>query len=382
MPRRQRCPACVAETVARRLPRQVPPARGRLRARQSRPRLAEAAGWEPPSAKPRSLPRPLAGVAARQGQLPSRLFRAEVAARQGQLPSCPFRAEVGAGLNRSPSRLFRVGAAARQDRLPSRLFRAEVVEQPRPLHFLPLRQRRRSSQVGARRVGAAVQRPEAVAASEPHLEGAAGPPLGAAVAWARPHLEGAAVHQAAEVVSAPQAEAAVSHPVEAVAWRQAAPQVASGAHQRQAASAVHPVQAASAARPPRQVSAGRHQAAPAVPASPSPPGHRDHRHPGTAPTAAGRTSRASAVPLPPRVRRPGPARGPPSPPSIPGTPRMTRRTRQLPCCGSRRSYTRSRPVHLHSVHDVCRLGGRHRRVDQVHWHARRVVHPDPHGQPR
>jgi hypothetical protein len=365
---------------------------------QPRPLLAEAAGWGPPSAKPRSLPRPLAGAAAGQGQLPSRLFRAGVAAGLGQPPS--------------------------------RLFQVEVAEQLRPLHFPPLRRHPRSCQVGAeaRRVGVAVPHPEAAGASEPHLEVAAGPrpgvgaawapplpeplpvvaeprpvvaggpPLEAAVAWARPHLEVAAVHQAAEAVSAPQEEAAVSHPAEAAAWRQAVPeapravpeapqvvsaaQVVSVAHQRQEASGVHQVRAASAGRPPRQVSAGRRQAGRAVPASPSPPVGHDHPRPCTAPTAAGRTSRASAVPLPPRVRRPGPARGPPSPPSIPGTPRTNRRTCQLPCCGSRRSCTRSRPVHLHSVHDVCRLGGRHRRVDQVHWHARRVVHPDPHGQPR
>jgi hypothetical protein len=210
----------------------------------------------------------------------------------------------------------------------------------------------------------------------------AGPPLGVGVVWARPHLAVAAVHQAAEAASARQAEAVASHPAEVAASRQAA-LAASAARQRQEAWAVHRVQAASAGRPPRQDAAGRHQAGRAVPASPSPPAGHVHPHPCTAPTAAARTSRASAVPLrPPRVLRPGPARGPPSPPSIPGMPRMTRRTRQLPCCGSRSSCTRSRPVHLHSVHDVCRLGGRHRRVDQVHWHTRRVVHPDPHGQPR
>jgi hypothetical protein len=344
--------------------------RDRQRERRTRSRLAEAAGWAPrspplpaeePGARPRRLLPPPVGVAAGQGQ-PSPGPRAH------RRPAAEAR---------RPRARVMVVAGQRQ---PSRLLQAGVAERPRLLRFPPSPRRPRSSRTGAR--------PEAAEASEPHPAGAEGPhpaaeaawarphpevvaaPLGAGVAWARPHP----AVPAAEVVSARRAEAGASPPVGAVAWRRgvpaaSAPRGASGAHRRKEASAVHRRPAVSAARPPHQASAARPRAGRAVLASASPPAGHDRPHPCTAPTATVRTSHASAVPLPPRVPRPGPARGPPSPPSIPGTPRTTRRTRRLPCCGNRSSCTRSRPVHLHSVHDVCRLGARHRRVDQVHWHA-------------
>lgn len=245
-------------------------------------------------------------------------------------------------------------------------------------------------------VGAALLPAEAAASAHPMAEQ---PLPEGAVAWAHraeaagPHLGVAAASAqrlpAAEAVSAPQAEAAAwARQGEAAAW---GPQAEAAGHPHQAAwadqaaSADHPRQEASVALLSRPASAGRHrgrQVGQAALAWASPPPDPGPQRPGTAPTAAGRTSRASVFPLPPPQAPPARAPGLTSPRSIPGKRRRSRRTRLPPCCGSRRSCRRSRAVHLHSVHHVCWLGMRYRRVDQVHGHARRVVHPDPHCQPR
>jgi hypothetical protein len=296
------------------------------------------------------------------------------------------------------------GAAQDRRRAPAQSRRS-----PRLPVLALLHSRRRSPPARPLLVGAAGPRtrPEAEVvgvpprqeAAEAHSEVVAGPRQEAGAAWVPPRQEGvaasgrqavaAAGRQAGPAASPRQGEAGAWVPREAAAaWHRVGP----AAWARREASVGHPHPEAWAVRPSRAASAG-HRFRPAVavhrrpdgragPAWASPPGHRGRRRPGTAPTGCGRTSRASAAPLPPRVPPRGRGRVPPSPPSTPGTRRTSRRTRRPPCCGSHRICTRSRPVHLHSVHDVRRLGGGHRRVDQVHGHARRVVHPDPHGQPR
>lgn len=247
-----------------------------------------------------------------------------------------------------------------------------------------------------------VQPPPMGPAALVHQPVAGQPRPAGAVAWV--HQVAAGQHPAGAAASAPQAvvvqprlavevasagqlqvEAAVSAPlVEAAAWVR---QAASVGHQRREAWADQ-LQAASAdPQPPEawvghrpRAEADRRQAG-ADRAWLSPPPDPGRPHPGTAPTVTSRATRASAAPLPLRLAPREQAPALVFPRSTPGTRRRNRRTRPFPCCGSRRTCRRSRSVHLHSVHDVRRLGGRYRRVDQIHGYARRVVHPDAHGQP-
>lgn len=220
-----------------------------------------------------------------------------------------------------------------------------------------------------------------------HLPVAAG-----AVAWRRPGAAaGAAWRQAARVGSAGLAAGAAS------AHRGAG--AASAAQGARVASAHRAAGAASGRQEPgvgRQANPGvsaRRGAPGSGRGRPGPLGARPGRsswvprglgglRPGTGPTGGGRANPVSrGFPLPP-VPRPGPAPASASRRSIPGRPRTSRRTRRSPCCGSRSSCRRSRSLHLHPVYDVCRFGRRDRLVHQVARDGRRVVHPDPHGQPR
>jgi hypothetical protein len=201
------------------------------------------------------------------------------------------------------------------------------------------------------------------------------------------HLEVAEVRQEAAAVSAPQRPEAVgAHPevvgaslpevvvvsglqAGVVAWARQEGPVASGGRPRREVSAGRLRPGASGAHPPQVASAGRvRRGGRAFPWRGS-PSARGRPRPGTARTAGGRTSRVSAVPPLPPPALPGRGPGPVFRPSTPGKRRRSRRTRLIPCCGSRTSCTRSRSVHLHSVHDMCRLGGGHRRVDQIHGDA-------------
>lgn len=190
-----------------------------------------------------------------------------------------------------------------------------------------------------------------------------------------PLPEEAAVASAVQTVAhRPPVEAA--HPVEAAA--SAAPrfppragaavasaaQVAAVARQHPAALAAQAARASHQAvpvarRPDARVARAWPGSAPAA----GPP------HRGTTRTGSSTASRAVVSPLPPPAgpREPGP--GPASPPSTRGKPRTNHRTCPFPCCGNRTSCTRSRSVHLHSVHHVGRLRGGHRGVDQVHRHG-------------
>lgn len=211
--------------------------------------------------------------------------------------------------------------------------------------------------------------PEAAGVSAlQHLEVAEVPPAEvAASASQRPEAVGVRPEEAA--ASLPEGVEVSGLRVGAAAWARREGPVASGGRQRREVSVGRPRPEASEAHPRQVVSGGRARRGGRAPPWRGSPSSRGRPRPGTALTAGGRTSRVSAVPpLPPGVL-PGRGPGPVFRPSTPGKRRRSRRTRPIPCCGSRTSCTRSRSVHLHSVHDMCRLGGGHRRVDQIHGDA-------------